>query len=55
MKALVKTLVGDAWNVAVVAAVMLAEVALVDTGRAGTAAFAIPLLTLAGVAWLTRR
>jgi hypothetical protein len=55
MKALVKTLVGDTWNVGVVAGVTLAEVALVYAGHAGAASFAIPFLTLAGVAWLSRR
>jgi hypothetical protein len=55
MKALVKTLVGDTWNVTVVAVVMLAEVAVVFGGHAGAAAFVIPPLTLAGVALLTRR
>ena len=54
MKALVKTLVGDTWNVSVVAALMLAEVILVYSGHVGAAAFAIPPLTLAGVAWLAR-
>ena len=55
MKAFAKTLLGDAWNVSVVAAVMLAEVALVYGGHADAAAFVIPPLTLAGVAWLTKR
>jgi hypothetical protein len=55
MKAFVKTLIGDTWNVSVVAAIMLAEFALVWAGRADAAAFVIPPLTLAGVAWLTRR
>lgn len=55
MKAFIKTLVGDTWNVAVVAAIMLAEAALLWAGHADAAAFVIPPLTLAGVAWLTRR
>ncbi len=54
MRAFVKTLVGDAWNVSVVAGLMLAEVVLVRAGHADAAAFVIPPLTLAGVAWLTR-
>lgn len=54
MSAFVKTVVGDAWNVTVVGAIMLAEVALVFTGHAAAAAFVIPPLTLAGVAWLVR-
>ena len=55
MRAFVKTLVGDAWNVSVVAAVMLAEATLVFGGHTDAAAFVIPPITLAGVAWLTRR
>jgi len=55
MRAFIKTLVGDVWNVSVVAIIMLAEVALLWAGRADAAAFVIPPITLAGVAWLTRR
>ena len=52
MRAFIKTLVGDARNLSVVAAVMLAEAALVYAGHADAAAFVIPPITLAGVAWL---
>jgi hypothetical protein len=55
MRIFIEALVGDARNVAVVAAVMLVELALVFTGHAGAAVFVIPPLTLAGAAWLARR
>jgi hypothetical protein len=55
MKALVKTLIGDAWNVSVVSFVLAVAAALVFTGQSEAAAFVIPPLTLAGVAWLARR
>jgi hypothetical protein len=54
MRAFVKTLVGDTWNLAVVGTLVVAEVALVYGGHADSAAFVIPPLTLAGVAWLAR-
>jgi len=54
MRIFIEALVGDARNVSVVAVVMLAELALVFTGHANVAVFAIPLLTLAGAAWLAR-
>lgn len=55
MRAFVKTLVGDVWNLSVVAVVVLVEVVLVRAGETDISAFAIPSLTLAGVAWLARR
>jgi hypothetical protein len=55
MKALMKTLIGDAWNVSVVSLVLAVAAALVFTGQGGAAAFVIPALTLGGVAWLARR
>jgi hypothetical protein len=55
MKALMKTLIGDAWNVSVVSFVLAVAAALVLTGQGEAAAFVIPPLTLAGVAWLARR
>jgi hypothetical protein len=55
MRAFVKTLVGDVWNLSVVAVVILAEVVLVHAGEGDISAFVIPPLTLAGVAWLARR
>jgi len=55
MSAFVTALVGDVWNVSVVAVVVLTAAALAFTGHAGFTAFVIPLLTLAGVALLARR
>ena len=55
MKALFKTLIGDAWNLFTVAVIVLAAVAFTESGQADLAAFAIPPLTLAGVALLARR
>jgi hypothetical protein len=54
MRAFLKTLVGDARNLAVVGILMVAEVALVFGGHADAAVFAIPPLALAGMAWLAR-
>ncbi len=54
MSAFLKVLLGDAWNVSVVAAIVLATVAMVWSGHPATAAFVIPPLTLGGVAVLTR-
>jgi hypothetical protein len=55
MSAFVKTLFGDAGTVAVVLLVMAAEGLLVSNGQVTSAAFAVPLLALAGAAWLARR
>jgi hypothetical protein len=55
MSAFLKTLFGDAGCVGVVVIVMAAEVLLVANNQAASAAFAIPLLVLAGVAWLAKR
>jgi hypothetical protein len=55
MRAFVKTLVGDVWNLSVVAVVILAEVFLLHAGETDISAFVIPPLTLAGVAWLAGR
>jgi len=54
MNAFMKTLVGDARNVSVVAGIILIAAALVFSGHAGVIGFVIPPLTLAGVAWLAR-
>ena len=54
MRAFFKTLFGDAWNLSAVAAVMTAEIALTQTGNGTIAAWLIPLLVLATVAWLAR-
>jgi hypothetical protein len=55
MSAFLKTLFGDTGTVAVVAIVMAAELALVASGHAASAAFAVPPLVLAGTAWLAKR
>ncbi len=51
----VKTLFGDARNVAVVAAVVALEFALVRSGHAREAALLVPIAVMAGVVWLAPR
>lgn len=48
----IKTLFGDARNVAVVAAILVLEFALIRMGMQREAVLLVPLATLAGVAWL---
>ena len=55
MSAFLKTLFGDAGSVTVVAIVMAVEMCLVATSEPIAAAFVVPLLVLAGVAWLAKR
>jgi len=55
MSAFLKTLFGDASTVSVVAIVMATEVLLIANGQVALAAFAVPPLVLAGVAWLAAR
>jgi hypothetical protein len=55
MSAFVKTLIGDVWNVSVVAGLLLIAGALEFAGHAGVAAFVLPPLALAGVGWLAKR
>ena len=55
MKAFLKTLFGDAWNVAGVAAIVGVGEALTAAGHPAWAAFAMPAAGLAVVAFLTRR
>lgn len=55
MKALFKTLFGDATNIAFVTAVLVLEVLLVNSGYARDAAFAVPVVILAGISWLATR
>ncbi len=50
-----KTLFGDARNVAVVAVLLVIEVVLVRTGHGREATVLVPLATMAGVAWLAPR
>jgi hypothetical protein len=54
MKAFLTTLFGDLRNCCVVAALLASEAAMVHGGLAREAAFAVPVLTLAGVFWLAR-
>ena len=54
MKALIKTLFGDAHNVAGVAIVGAVALALIATHHASLAPYAVPLITLAVVGWLAR-
>jgi hypothetical protein len=54
MKAFLTTLFGDVRNCCVVAALIAAEAAMVHGGLAHEAAFAVPVLTLAGIVWLLR-
>jgi hypothetical protein len=55
MSAFLKTLFGDAGTVSVVVIVMTTEVLFGATGQMPSAAFAVPLLVLAGTAWLATR
>jgi len=52
MSALIKTLVGDVHNIAVVAGVTAVAVVLVGAGEAAIAAYVVPPLTLVGIGWL---
>ena len=54
MKALVKTLFGDARNVAAVTVVVAIAAALTESGHAAWAVVAVPVACLAVVAWLAR-
>jgi hypothetical protein len=55
MSTFLKTLFGDAGTVSVVVIVMTTEALLTATGQMTSAAFAVPLLVLAGTAWLATR
>lgn len=52
MKAFLKTLFGDPKTIAVATVVVAAEVVLVACGQKALAALVIPVLVLAGTAWL---
>jgi hypothetical protein len=52
MKAFVKTLFGDAWNIAGVALVVAVAAGLTGVGRADWAVFAAPAAALGVVAFL---
>lgn len=55
MGSFIKTLFGDARNVAVVSAIILLELALVRLGLGRGAVLLVPAATMAGVAWLAPR
>ena len=55
MRAFVGTLFGGVANLAVVAVLMVVEIALLLTGHAAAMAYVVPPGPLAGVAWLARR
>jgi hypothetical protein len=55
MKAFVKTLFGDAWNVAGVALIAAVGVGLAEVGRADWAVFAMPVVALCVVGVLAVR
>jgi hypothetical protein len=54
MKALLKTLFGDARNVAAVAVVVATAAVLTVTGHAAWAVVVMPMTCLAAVGWLAR-
>jgi hypothetical protein len=55
MRAFVKTLFGDGWNIAGVAAIVAVAVGLVGFGRADWAVVAMPVAALCVVGWLAGR
>jgi hypothetical protein len=55
MKAFVKTLFGDTWNVAGVAVIVAVAVGLTGLGHPGWAVFAMPAAGLGVVGLLVRR
>jgi len=54
MKAFLTTLFGDVRNCCVVAALIASEAAMVHGGLVQEAAFVVPVVILAGIAWLAR-
>ena len=55
MGSFLKTLFGDAHNVAMVAVLLAIETVLIHAGRGGEATIMVPLATMAAVAWLAPR
>lgn len=55
MKALVKTLVGDRYNVAAVALIVGLELLLVAAGKGVAAGYLVPVFVMAVAVWLARR
>jgi hypothetical protein len=54
MKAFIKTLFGDTWNIIGVTLIVVVALALTGLGHAGWAVFAMPVAGLGVVAWLAR-
>jgi len=54
MKAFVKTLVGDTWNIAGVALIVAVAAGLTELGHADWAVVAMPVVGLGVVGWLAR-
>lgn len=54
MKAFVKTLFGDTWNIAGVALIVAVAAGLTAMDHATWAVFAMPIVGLGVVAWLAR-
>jgi hypothetical protein len=55
MSSFVKTLIGDRWNVAAVAGIVLVAYVLAAAGRPDFEPFLVPVATLAGIGFLARR
>ncbi len=55
MKALWSTIVGDTGNLAAVAVLVTIELGLARSGQVMAGSLLVPVLALAGVAWLARR
>ena len=55
MKALVKTLIGDRYNAAAVAGIVILDLVLVRVGAASLADLVMPAALLAAAVWLARR
>ena len=55
MKALVKTLIGDRYNAAAVAGIVILDLVLVRAGEAVAADVLTPVALLAAAVWLARR
>lgn len=54
MRAFVKTLFGDAWNIAGVGLIVAVAACLTGLGHPGWAVYAMPAIGLGVVAWLGR-
>jgi hypothetical protein len=54
MKAFIKTLFGDIWNIAGVAVIVAVAAGLTGLGHPGWAVFAMPAASLCVVGWLAK-